>query len=182
MTHEDISSSSEIQVLLLNSIVTDNEGSYSLVCKSRFESSLTVKCRIFLISPRPCPHPQWVVTVANDCGKIHAALTLARVTRIGQGRADGAQNRTEQTFIRLPREQPSELRASEITARSDSLYTMGIKGPPSLPVAFVNRAGMAEGWNVFDIVGRRAEEKGRGEIGEEIQFDGTVCPSDLLCV
>ena len=59
---------------------------------------------------------------------------------------------------------------------------MGIKGPPSLPVAFVNRAGMAEGWNVFDIVGRRAEEKGRGEIGEEIQFDGTVCPSDLLCV
>ena len=91
MSHEDISSSSEIQVLLLNGIVTDNDGGYSLVVKRRFESCLTVKCRIFLVSPRPCTRPQWVAmaTVANDCGKIHAALTLARVTRIGQGRADG---------------------------------------------------------------------------------------------
>ena len=108
MSHEDISSSSEIQVLLLNGIVTDNDGGYSLVGKRRFESSLTVKCRIFLVSPRPCPHPQWVATVANDCGKIHAALTLARVTRIGQGRAQ-----TEQTFIRLPRDQPTIRTASK---------------------------------------------------------------------
>ena len=35
----------------------------------------------------------------DDCGKIHAALTLTRVTRIGQGHTHTEQN--QQTFTSL---------------------------------------------------------------------------------
>ena len=146
MSHEDISSSSEIQVLLLNGIVTDNDGSYSLVGKSRFESCLTVKCRIFLVSPRPCPirsgWPPSPMTAAKS-----TPLSLSHALHAHRSRT---RRRNRHSFDSPATNQPSELRASEIAARSDSLYTRGIKGPPSLPVAFVNRAGMASwqrGWN-----------------------------------
>ena len=70
--------------------------------------------------------PRWVAAAAaadddegaDDCGKIHAALTLTRVTRASVKVAH-----TEQTD-RLTHSQTLSERE-----RSDSLYTRGIKGP-----------------------------------------------------
>lgn len=127
MSHEDISSSSEIQVLLLNGIVTDNDGVYSLVGKRRFESCLTVKCRIFLVSPpRPCPirsgWPPSPMTAAKS-----TPLSLSHALHAHRSRT---RRGNRHSFDSPATNQPSELRASEIAARSDSLYTRGIKGPP----------------------------------------------------
>ena len=67
--------------------------------------------------------------------------------------------RNRHSFDSPATNQPSELRASEIAARSDSLYTRGIKGPPGR-VRKSHRDGIkAEGVELFDIAGRREEEK-----------------------
>ena len=113
MSHEDISSSSEIQVLLLYGIVTDNDGGYSLFCTCRFESCLTVKCRIFLVSPRPCPiRSGWPPSPMTAAKSTPLSLSHALHAHRSRTRRLRGTEQNRQTFIRLPRDQPTIRTAS----------------------------------------------------------------------